>query len=950
MAAATAPESGAITFGPFRLMPGEMLLLEDGSPVELGSRALDILIALARRPGELVGKDELIAAAWPDTKVDEANLRVQVAALRRVLRDGQKDRRYLLTIPGRGYRFVGLPARPKAEPAAEQPSSPARDRLLPAPLGRLIGREDMVHTILMQLRQRRSVTIVGPGGIGKTAVALHVAQAVEATFPDGACFVDLSLVSGPDLAIGAIAVTLGLSLFSSDAGPGVLAFLHSKRLLLVLDCCEHVVDGVGALVERVLKEAQGVHVLATSREPLRAEGERVLRLPPLGLPPAAAGLSASDMLGYPAVQLFVERASAAMDGFVLTDADAPVVADICVRLDGIALAIELVAGHVAAFDLQTLSAMLNDRFRLLARGRRDAMQRHQTMSAVLDWSYQTITETERILLRRLSVFDGAAPLTAVREVAGGPGLTFGDTAAALADLVDKSLVATRLEARQVCYRLLDTTRAYALDRLAESGELADVCRRHARHYVSVFARSDTEWPTWTSAEWLGIHGREIGNARAALDWAFSPDGDCELGISLAAASLPVMFELSLLDECRRRAMHALSALARVAGMDRRVELTLRAIAAAAQMYTPGPLPQSSEEWRRVLQLAIELNDFSHQARAVWGLWTACNYGGRAREAMAFASRYNALSGLQNQTAMQVLGDRIIGVSEFYLGQLETARSRLEGMLDRYAPSAHRWKTLGFVIDHGMMARATLARLLWLLGKPDRAWALAQQTLAAAQQQGHAISQCYVLLEGVLPLAFMLRDRDAVSMGIKLLGDLSEQNGLAIWKAAVRVLWLVARLTGGSPVQAVVLFESLADLSATGYEAHHAWLSGLIADELGKQGDTEAALGLIDAALARCDATGEAWIVPELLRVKASILATSPKQQAAAAAILCDALALADQMHALSWRLRILLSAARQYGPDGCDGARLAATLDKFGEGFGTPDLLEARAALQPIPT
>ncbi len=949
MAAATAPESGTITFGPFRLMPAEMLLLEDGSPVALGSRALEILIALVRRAGELVGKDELIAAAWPDTKVEDANLRVQVSALRRALRDGQKGRRYLLTVPGRGYRFVGVPNQPADELAAGQHSS-ARERLLPAPPARLIGREDMVQTILMQLQQRRLVTIVGPGGIGKTAVALHVAHTLRATFSDGIYFVDLSLVSGNDLVAGVIAVALGLSLHSGDAGPGVLAFLRSRRLLLVLDCCERVVDGVAGLVERVLKEAPGAHVLATSREPLHAEGERMLRLPPLGVPPAAAALSASETLGYPAVQLFVERASAVLADFVLTDPDAPVVADICVRLDGIALAIELVAGQVAEFDLQTLSAMLNDRFQLLARGRRGAMPRHQPMGAVLDWSYQIITEAERVLLRRLSVFDGAAPLTAVREVASGPGLTISDTAAALANLVDKSLVATRLEARQVCYRLLDTTRAYALERLAESGEQAAVFQRHAQHYASVFARADTEWPAWTSAEWLGVHGREIGNARAALDWAFSPEGDAELGISLAAASLSVMFELSLADECRHRAAHALAALTRVAGMDRRVELKLRATLAAAQTYTPGPLPHSIEEWRRVLDLATELGDFSHQARAIWGLWTAGNYGGRAREAMDYASHFSALSTQQGHAAMQVLGQRIIGVSEFYLGQLDTARSHLEDMLDRYAPSAHRWKTFGFVIDHGMMARATLARLLWLLGKPDRAWALAQQALAATQRQDHAISQCYVLLEGVLPLAFMLRDRNAVSLGIQLLGTLSEQNGLSIWKAAVRVLWLAARLTGGSPVQAVVLFEGLADLSATGYEAHHGWLSGLIADELGKQGEADAALRLIDTALTRCDATGEAWIVPELLRVKASILAGSHAQHEAAAVLLCRALALADQQHALSWRLRILLSMASRDGHGGCVRARLAATLDKFDGGFDTPDLLEARAALQPSPT
>ena len=271
----------------------------------------------------------------------------------------------------------------------------------------------------------------------------------------------------------------------------------------------------------MLKGAAGVHILATSREPLRAEGERVLRLPPLGMPPISPGLTAAQAMGYPSVQLFVERASAILDGFVLQDADAPTVAEICTRLDGIALAIELAVGHVAAFDLRSLAALLDDRFRLLTRGRRTALPRHQTMRAVLDWSYETAPELERRVLRRLAVFEGGIQLAAARAVAGDDELDGDAVVASLASLVDRSLVTADISDAGARYRLLDTTRAYALEKLVLSGEQATVARNHADYYVAALIEAEFEWRSRPAAVWLAKHGQEIGNVRAALDWAFS---------------------------------------------------------------------------------------------------------------------------------------------------------------------------------------------------------------------------------------------------------------------------------------------------------------------------------------------------------------------------------------------------------------------------------------------
>ena len=321
------------------------------------------------------------------------------------------------------------------------------------------------------------------------------------------------------------------------------------------------------------------------------------------------------------------------------------------------------------------------------------------------------------------------------------------------------------------------------------------------------------------------------------------------------------------------------------------------------MYSLGPVFQTSQDWLQVLDLAIALQDRSSEARAVWGLWTASTYGGRALEALPYAQQFQQLSGHRNDTGMQLMGERIVAISECNLGRLKAAHDRLQTMLARYDAQSHRWQTPGFLIDHGAMARATLARVLWLQGEPAAGNALAQQVLAKVQAQGHAISQCYVLLEAILPLAFMQFDREAVERGLRLLADLADQNGLVIWKASVRVMRLAARLMAGAPVDASALWESLADLSATGYEAHHGWLCGVIAERLGARGDGALALGFAEAALTRCEATGEAWIVPELLRVKARLLGNAGRDDAAGR-ILSEAFEMAGGQGASLWQSRI----------------------------------------------
>ena len=283
-------------FGSFRLIPAQRMLIEDEKPLRLGSRALDILVTLLESAGETIRKDQLIARTWPDTVVDEGALRVHVAALRKALGDGQAGKRYIANIPGRGYSFIAPVMREQRQPAIAPTNGAAVRGNLPASLTRIVGRDDIIATLAAQLAQRRLLTLVGPGGIGKTTVALAVAESVGASYEEGVWFVELASLPDPDLVTSALGNVLGVSLPGANPISGLAGWLRNKRALIVLDSCEHVIGAVAAISEAILKAAVRVSVLATSREPLRAEGEWLHRLSSLELPPRSDNLTPDGAL------------------------------------------------------------------------------------------------------------------------------------------------------------------------------------------------------------------------------------------------------------------------------------------------------------------------------------------------------------------------------------------------------------------------------------------------------------------------------------------------------------------------------------------------------------------------------------------------------------------------------------------------------------------------------
>ena len=939
-------------FGSFRLTPAQRMLLGEGKPLRLGSRALDILVTLVERAGETLPKEQLIARAWPDTVVDEGALRVHVAALRKALGDDRAGTRYIANIPSRGYSFVAPVTREHGRPATPPPNEAAESDNLPAPLMRIIGRDDVITALGSQLTRRRFLTIVGPGGIGKTTVAIAVADAVRASYKDGVRFVGLASLADPDLVPSALGAVLGV--YPSAANPlaGLAAWLRDKAALIVLDSCEHVIDAAAALAEAVLKAAPGVSILTTSREPLRAEGESLHRLAALELPSGSVDLAAGDALRYSAVQLFNERASAAVDGFALGDADVPAALEICRRLDGIPLALELAAARVGAFGVRDLAAHLDDRFRLLTTGRRTALPRHQTLAAALDWSYQLLPEEERAVLRRLSVFVGDFPLEAAVAVAADPGPS--EIVDHIANLVGKSLVVADLRGDVAQYRLLDTTRLYALEKLRSSGELQQIARRHAEYYRALFEPAETESESRPQDEWLAIYGRHLDNVRAGLDWAFSAGGDPQIGVGLAIAAVPLWVQLSLLGECRERVERALAALEGDEAVTDRPRMQLSWALGWSLMYGVGRAREAGPAWATTLELAERLGDTAYRLRAFWSSCIDQFNNGDLRAALGFARRFAALAAQTGDAIDLMMADRILATALHYFGDQGEARHHIDRALAQLAALAQQPQIVRVRFEMRVSTHYFQARILWLQGFAEQALRVVEHNIEEGNAVGQALSFCSVLGQGACPIAYWAGDLDAAERYGAMLLEHTERHPIRLWQVWARCFnGLVIARRGDISAGLQALRSGLEQAGEARFLPRFLLLLGELAVCLGKAGEIALGLETVEETLARCEARDERWYVAELLRIKGELAMLGGGADAAAAAEghFLRALDYARPQGAMSWELRAAVGLARLWRDQHRAGeAReiLRSVYRRFTEGFGTADLREAKSLLEEL--
>jgi predicted ATPase/DNA-binding winged helix-turn-helix (wHTH) protein len=940
----TAP--GMFAFGPFRMSVTQRLIERSGEPLQLGGRALDILIALVERAGDVVSQRELIDLVWPNVSVDDGNLRYHVATLRRALYDGVNGARYIINVPGRGYCFVSpvAPAPHASSGPAVGSTSPGQG--IPSRLERMVGREAEVEFIAAQLMSRRFVTIVGPGGIGKTTVAVSVGHAVAEAYSE-VCFLDLSPLADPRLVPSSLAMALGVGVQSDNPIPGLIAFLRDKRMLLILDSCEHVIGTAAAVAEAIFEQADGVHVLATSREALRIEGEQVHRLAPLECPPLSDALTASESLRFSAARLFAERVAATSDRFVFQDGHAPVVARICRKLDGIALAIELAAGRVDAHGVDVVAALLDSKLSLLWQGRRTATPRHQTLNATLDWSYNLLADQERVIVRRLVVFAGAFTLEAAQAVVRDGGVGDGEVAETVASLVAKSLVVSETDGGRVRYRLLDTTRAYLQDKLAEVGEADAVARRHASFFCGVLRQVGTVGPAVFAVGGHKAYGEHLGNVRAALDWSFSAQGDAELGVALAVAAMPLFLKMSLLTECRRWAEKALTAPQ--AAADPRGEMELRAALGLSLMFTEGNREPVHDALNRALVLAEELGERGAQLRLMGALHQFHTRIGDFRGSVGVAARAMALASEMADPAEQTVAEWLLGTSEHFAGDQSSALIHCRGALPRPV-AAPRSDTgcLGF--DHRIHTLCALARAQWLCGAADEAADVARYAVAEAQALNHPVTLCISRIHAVFVFLWRGDHSDAAAIIEDLLSDTAKHSLAPYHAVALGQKGELALRRGDTAAAIALLSGSLPIMRSGRHETLTSVFSSDLAQALAMSGRLEEALATVSEALCHVEARGGSFDMPEMLRLKGDLLARqSVSNTLAAEACLSRSIALAQQQGALSWELRARTTMAQLSRDSTCRALAhdaLAAAYGRFNQGLETADLRAARSLLE----
>jgi predicted ATPase/DNA-binding winged helix-turn-helix (wHTH) protein len=934
-----------ISFGPYCLIPAERLLLRSGEAVDVGSRALDVLIALVESAGEIVGQRELMLRAWPNMVVGDGSLRVAIGGLRKALCDGQDGMRYIANVAGRGYCFVAHVDRPTARPLESTPlpvvsePRPVPKHRLPARLARMVGRNDAVEALSMLLTARRFVSVVGPGGMGKTTVAVSVAHALLDEFGHAVYFVDLGAVTDETLVPSAVAAALGVLGQTQDPLPGLVAFLAGRRLLLILDNCEHVIDAAASLTECLHREAPRVHILTTSRESLRVEGEHVHFLVPLNYPTAREDLTAAEALATPAVQLFMERAFASGYASELTDADAPTVAAICSRLDGIALAVELAGSRVGAYGLRGTADLLGNRFKLLWQGRRTAPPRHQTMAAMLDWSFNLLSDRDRCVLGRLSIFVGLFTLEAAQAVATDHPIDALEVADAIASLINKSLIWVVPIDGVAHHRLLDPTRAYAAQKLAQTADENAAARQHASYYAQYLSSCAGKGVAITIED-VAFAAPYLGNIRAALECSFSGAGETAIGVKLAAAAAPLFFDLSLFVECLRWCEQGLAELPE-SDHGSATHLTLQAFLAASMMLTRG----NSDEVRRGIEDALRLadarGDQEYQTHLLVGLCVFLSRIGDFRGALALAQRSITITQAIGSPGVIAAGESVLGVAYHFIGDQIGARRHCErGLMKAEAAGTERVAFFGY--DHEIRALMALARCYWLIGFADRAAKTARRAIDVATTRDHPFNLCMTLI--FTTTVFLWRgDLDEAEQLIRRLIAHAARHSLGPCHTVGMALSGELSVARGNPSEGVALLRRALEVLQAA--KHHALIPAFhvaLAEGLMKAGKVDEAAAAVDAGLVLSEAFGETLNVPELLRVRGEVwLQTTPAEPVAAERAFQLSLQQAKEQSALSLELRSAMRLSRLWASQGKSSAAanlLETSYLRFREGFQTTDL------------
>ena len=909
-------------FGPFHLCLLERVLVEDGRQIQLGDRAFDILATLIEQAGKLVSKEELIARAWPRRVVEEVNLRIHIAALRRALGDGKAGERYIVNIIGRGYVFVA-----KVGYEYVYVSSPgAPPHRLPSQLTHLVGRARETEALSDLVSKQRLVTLVGPGGVGKSVLALAAATACAHSFPDGSTFVDLTTVSDPALVTMAVATAIGLSVQACNPEPALIRYLQNKRTLVVIDNCEHLISAAARTIEILLRSGDRLHVLATSREPLRTAGEWQHRVLPLDTPPPRQPLDLKSAVQIASIELFVERARGADQSFELDETTVDIVTTICRRLDGIPLAIELAAARIGQLSISDLATRLKDQFFWDVIGRRTGIAHHQTLRATLDWSYALLSHSEQVVLQRLAIIRGSFSFGFGLGICARDGLSEEEVAACILSLVDRSLITIDGSGTQILHRLLFTTRTYAFDKLMKSTDAAPSYRWHCQQVGRLLRQAELDWTALSRAEWLKAYEFALEDIRAALDWSLGCSGDIVLGAHVTASAIPFGYQLALTEEFRDRARQALFGLSQHGVND----AALKAHLQAALSTLTSHLGDANQQVRPTFETALPAGPLAQQTNFLVSRTIGCVESGEYERALQSARQLSDWAESAKDPAAMLVSRRLRSQAEHFRGNHSVARQLAEWVLDSHATVAPLCY-ISMPVDHRVSMRIILARVLWIVGFPNQAKEMATRAVSYAESD-NAFSLCQALALAACPIAFWRGDgEDSRKLTTRLIEHAARYR-LDGWR---RYGERYAQAGEGKSLDGSL--KSRFAISANDRLIAHTILT----------------FGRPDESVS--EVTKEeftpGWCCAELQRLMARRLTSAPGGQTKAEALLLRSLEIAEGQNALAWQLRIAVDLALLWRDShrASEGRRvLGSVYRQFTEGHETQDLLRAKSVLSSL--
>ena len=918
-----------------------------GALVPLGGRAFDLLAALVEGANAAVTREHLSERVWPGAFVRDGAIEFHISAIRKAL---GAHRTIIKTISGRGYRLIGTWSRYDAEPKAPLSFPNAGGSTnLPASKIDLVGREGSLEYLQQACSAYRLVTLTGTGGIGKTALGIELARTLLPMFDGNVWLVELASLADPALVPLAVAEAMGLPTDrGAKSAESVARDIGGRRILLVLDNCEHLIHAATQLAESILRLSSRAVILATSRETLRTSGEHVYRVPPLDVPPHDSG-QVAEILDNSAVQLFLDRVEATHTAGLRDRQNLRLIARICRQLDGMPLAIEFAAARAASLGLAQVADGLQDRFALLTTGRRTALPRHQTLRAVLDWSYALLPDAERLLLHRLAIFAGGFSFDAACAVmdARSPA-DVAHVADGIASLVEKSVVNLEQAAAGGRWRLLETVRSYAMDKLASAGDYTPTARRHADYFCSFFATFDPDANKESVSADLAAFTREVDNLRAALAWAFSASGGPHLGGRLAVTAANFWLATSLLDECTNWIGRALANLGDTDDLEH--EMVLRNGLGQSLMFTEGMTSATHANLTRALSLAEAIGNVEHQKRAVHGLWQISLRSVELRKALQLSRRYAEFARSDADLAATHTANLMVGMSLTYLAEYAEASSLLDQAIRHY-PAAQRQREMASLgLDALSSAFGHLSTCLFARGLIEAGIRAAERSIEEAQQVGQPVALCLAMTRPAGLLFPEVGAFDTAERHIAAILEQADRHALGTFRAlAACATGRMLFMRGDPAAGAAALRSGLAQMEATGYRSLQTIFRGYFAEALTAAGHADEGIAEVERALRYAEQTEYMRFVPELLRIQGSVVAHGQPGNPKAEQILRRAIALSQRQGALYWELRAALALAEQWQMQGRRteaSALLAPIYRRFSDGFATPILRRAKALLQ----